>query len=136
MKAFLIFIALWITDVRSIHVENRERMSLSEDTTSMTSDDSVGVPGIKEEEKVEKTSESATNPDHPVKVVKQDEAVVLDSIRHELDGVEKELEDMRTHFSESDEEDEKRDLSQSDPQGMLLFYILPDCCHQLVSSAH
>merc|ERR1719494_27733 len=114
----MIFIALWIADVHSIYVENRGRMLPSEEKTSVTLDDSVRVSQIKEDEKLEKTLESAIIRDHSVKEVKQDEAVALDSIRHELDEVAKELEDMRTHFSESDEGDVKRDLPQSDPQGL------------------
>ena len=128
----MIFIALWIADVHSVYVENEGRISPSQEKPSKTFDDSVRVSEITEDEELEKTPESAIIPDHLVKGVKQDEAVLLDSIRQELDEVKKELEDMRTDFSESDQENIKRDLSQLDPQGMPLFYILPDIMYCFV----
>ena len=128
----MIFIALWIADVHSVYVENEGRISPSQEKPSKTFGDSVRVSEITEDEELEKTPESAIIPDHLVKGVKQDEAVLLDSIRQELDEVKKELEDMRTDFSESDQENIKRDLSQLDPQGMPLFYILPDIMYCFV----
>ena len=132
MKPLIIFIALLISAVYSVPVEKEEGSSSFLEKSFESVGDPVEVTEVRKDQKswekheavglpLEKTSKPASISDHPVEELKlkDEEKVLLDSIRDELTEVAKELEDVKTHLSES--EDVEGDLSQSDPKGMLFF---------------
>ena len=126
MKPLIIFVALWIPAVYC-----RAQLAGWNSINHRHVGDPVEVKEVKKDQKASEKHEAVGLPlekiskvisDHPVEgpKLKDEETVLLDSIRDELVEVENELKDVKTHLTET--EDVEKEPSQTDPNGMALPY--------------